>query len=137
MYTIIFIGVPFLKGICSYSNKSEGPKLTEKQVRLADQAAEIFDNCHPIQDVIDPQTHMAICKALQKEKFLESRQALEHEIPSLTKKGWCVEVLRIGVWLLGGCSPQTIRDATFNLLACDSSFPLVSQQTNSSEKLWH
>lgn len=123
--------VPFFRGIAQgwveYYNKAKtsGPKFTEEQIRQADHVAEILNGCHPITDVIDSETHLGVCQSLNKGKFLEASIHLENELPSLTNRGWCQEALKIGVWLLGTCSPTSIRDATFNLLGCNYYFKTV------------
>lgn len=123
---MILIGLPFFRSIGQgwiyYYNKSSGPKFTEEQIHYADQTAGVLDNCT---DIIDPETHLGVCQSLKQEQFIQASKHLENELPSLTKRGWCQEALKIGVWLLGSCAPNSIRDATFNLLACDYYFPAV------------
>ena len=128
--TVVLIGLPFFKSISegwiTYYNKSgsSGPKFTEKQIRMADQAAATLDNCHPISDFLDPAIHSEVCKSLGGGEFTRASQNLEMSGPDLEKAG-CIEALKIGVWLLGMCSPESIRLATLNLLACEYYFPIV------------
>jgi hypothetical protein len=129
MSAIVFIGLPFFKSMRSgwikYYCESSGPKFTEEQIRLADEAAWALENCHPIEDVLDGLTHAAICQSLGKGDLLKASQALDYQKPSLTKRGWCIEALKIGIWLLGMTTPETVRKATLNLLACEHFFPVI------------
>ena len=124
------IGLPFFQSISQgwiayYNQKGASePRFTEKQIRMADEAAEVLNNCQPITDFVDSGTHLEMCKSLNQGKFLEASQHLENQPPSLVKAA-CLEGLKIGVQLLGLCSPSSIRQATYNLLACDYYFPTI------------
>ena len=124
------IGLPFFRSISqgwiAYYTKSSGPKFTEKQIRMADEAAETLDKCLPAEDFLDPITHLEVCKSLGKGEFTAASLNLEKGSPNLDlKKAGCVEALKIGVWLLGTCAPESIRLATLNLLACEYYFPII------------
>jgi hypothetical protein len=84
---ISLIGLPFFQSISqgwiTYFRQSSGPKFTEEQIRMADEAAGILDNCHPITDVISPQAHMQICQNLGKDNFFQASMHLDKELPSL------------------------------------------------------
>ena len=127
---LIFVGVPFLKSISqgwiTYYEKSSGPKFTEDQIRMSDSAATTLQNCFPVQDFLDSGTHLEICKNLENQKFTTASIRLESATPELDlNKANCIEALKIGVWLLGSCAPQSIRQATLNLLACEYYFPNI------------
>ena len=125
--TIVFIEFPFFRSISlgwlAYYKRSSGPKFTEEQIRMADSAASILDDCVPVSDVIDPLTHSDICKKLGNRQFFEASRSLE--MSSNLENAKCVEALKIGVWLLGTCAPESIRLATLNLLACQYYFPTI------------
>ena len=123
------MGIPFFKsmsqGWMTYYGKSSGPKFTEEQVRMSDDVSSSLVNCFPIQKYIDPITHSEICKNLRNGKFTAASLSLENGPPELDiSKTECLEALKIGIWLLGTCAPQSIRLATLNLLACDYYFPI-------------
>nr|UDP55522.1 hypothetical protein orf127a [Schizostauron trachyderma] len=121
----ILIGPAFFRSISqgwlTYFQKSSGPKFTEEQIRMADHAAGVLDDCYPISDLIGTETHHGICKSLKQQDFLMASRCLERELPPLTKAN-CFEALKVGVWLLGCTAPNSIRCATFNLLACEYFF---------------
>ena len=127
---IILVGLPFFKSISqgwiSYYNRSSGPTFTEEQIRMADSAATTLLDCYPVDNFLDSAAHLEICKKLGRKEFIGASQALEQAAPQfdLSKAG-CLEALKIGLWLLGSCSPDSIRDATYTLLACDWYFPRV------------
>lgn len=122
--TIVLIGLPFFRSISqgwlTYYNKSSGPKFTEEQIRMADGAAATLEDCFPVDDFLDPITHSEVCKSLGNEQFTAASRSLEIGPPELDlRKAGCIEALKIGVWLLGSCAPESIRLATLNLLACE------------------
>ena len=128
--TLVLIGLPFFRSISqgwiTYYNKSSGPKFTEEQIRMSDSAATTLVECFPVEDFLDPITHSEVCKSLGNERFIEASKHLEQGPPELDLwKAGCQEALKIGVWLLGTCAPESIRLATLNLLACDSYFPTI------------
>ena len=128
--TLVLIGLPFFRSISqgwlTYYNKSSGPKFTEEQIRMADQAAETLNKCSPVGDFLDPITHSEVCKSLSSGKFTAASINLEKGSPDLDlRKAGCIEALKIGVWLLGTCAPESIRLATLNLLACEYYFPII------------
>ena len=128
--TIILIGLPFFKSISqgwvTYYNKSSGPKFTEEQIRMADAAATTLEDCFPIKDFLDPITHSEVCKNLGNGEFAKASRSLEMGPPQLDlRKAGCLEALKIGVWLLGTCAPDSIRLATLNLLACEYYFRTI------------
>ena len=127
--TLVLVGLPFFKSISqgwlSYYNKSYGPKFTEEQIRMADQAAGILDNCVPVGDFLDPITHLEVCKKLSSGEFTAASINLEKGSALDLRKADCIEALKIGVWLLGTCAPESIRLATLNLLACEYYFPTI------------
>jgi hypothetical protein len=128
--TLVLIGLPFFKSISqgwmTYYNRSSGPKFTEEQIRMADHAAGTLDTCYPVGDLIDPITHSEVCKSLSSGIFTEASINLELGSPDLDlRKAGCIEALKIGVWLLGTCAPESIRLATLNLLACEYYFPTI------------
>lgn len=126
--SLILIGLPFFRSISqgwlTYYNKSSGPKFTEEQIRMADHAAEILDDCHPITDFVGSETHLGICQKLNQQQFLQASRHLENELPPFSKAN-CFEALKAAVWLLGCTSPSSIRMATLNLLACEYYFPTI------------
>lgn len=108
----------------STSKASEGPKFTEEQIRMSDEATNILDQCYPVTYFVDPVVHLEICKQLRENKFQMAGEAIDGNLPPLPK--WtCYEALKAGIWLLSCSSPSTLRNATFNLLACDKYFPRV------------
>ena len=123
--TVILVGLPFFRSITqgwlTYYNKSSGPKFTEEQIRMSDGAAETLLDCFPVEDFLAPQIHAEICKNLGREQFTAASKSLELDL----RKAGCVEALKIGVWLLGTCAPESIRLATLNLLACKYYFPTI------------
>ena len=128
--TLVLIGLPFFRSISqgwiNYYNRSSGPKFTEEQVRISDNAAATLGECAPVEDFLDPLTHSEICKSLGNERFIEASRSLEQGPPELDlRKAGCREALKIGVWLLGTCAPESIRLATLNLLACEYYFPTI------------
>ena len=128
--TLVLIGLPFFKsfsqGWVAYYNKSSGPKFTEEQIRMADQAAETLQKCSSVQDVLDPITHSEVCKHLKYGQFIGASSSLELGPQELDlRKAGCLEALKIGVWLLGTYAPESIRLATLNLLACEYYFPSI------------
>jgi hypothetical protein len=128
--TLVLVGLPFFKSISqgwvTYYNKSSGPKFTEEQIRMADQAAGTLDKCFPVGDFLDPITHSEVCKSLSSGEFATASINLEKGCPNLDlRKSDCIEALKIGVWLLGTCAPESIRLATLNLLACEYYFPTI------------
>ena len=44
--------------------------VTEEQICMADQTAEILNDCHPISDLIGSETHFGICQSLNQKQFL-------------------------------------------------------------------
>ena len=127
---IIFVTVPFLKSVSqgwvAYYKNSRGPKFTEEQIRMSDDAATTLQNCFPVQDFLDSGTHLEICKNLNNKQYTTASINLESATPELDlNKTNCIEALKIGVWLLGTCAPESIREATLNLLACEYYFPTI------------
>lgn len=126
--SLILIRPPFFRcisqGWLSYYNKSSGPKFTEEHIWMADEAAAVLDDCHPISDLIGSETHLGICQSLNQQQFLQASRHLENEVPPFTKAN-CFEALRAAVWLLGGTASSSLGNAAFNLLACDYYFPTV------------
>ena len=127
---LVLIGLPFFRSISqgwiSYYKKSSGSKFTEEQIRMADDAAATLRECFPVEDFLDPITHSEVCKNLRSENFIEASKSLELGPPELDlRKAGCYEALKIGVWLLGTCAPESIRLATLNLLACKYYFPTI------------
>ena len=128
--TVVLIGLPFFRSVSqgwvSYYNKSSGPKFTEEQIRMSDDAAATLEGCFPVTDFLDPIIHSEVCKMLMDEQFTGASRSLELGPPELDlRKAGCLEALKVGVWLLGTCAPQSIRLATLNLLACDYFFPTI------------
>ena len=128
--TVVLIGLPFFRSISqgwvTYYNTSSGPKFTEEQIRMADRAAETLGECVPVENFLDPITHSEVCKSLVNERFIEASKNLEQAPTELDlRKVGCYEALKIGVWLLGTCAPDSIRLATLNLLACEYYFPTI------------
>ena len=128
--TLVLFGLPFFRSIgegwITYYNRSSGPKFTEEQLRMADDAAANLNECFPVDYFLDPITHSEVCRSLANENFVEASKCLEQGPPELDlRKATCHEALRIGVWLLGACAPESIRLATFNLLACEYYFPTL------------
>ena len=128
--TLVLVGLPFFKslsrGWLTYYNQSSGPKFTEEQIRMADDAGSTLLDCAPVESFLNPIIHSEVCKSLAKEQFTEATKSLEMAPPELNlRKAGCIEALKVGVWLLGTCSPQSIRLATFNLLACEQYFPTI------------
>ena len=121
--TVLFNGIQ--NGWTSYYATSSGNKFTEEQFRLANEAAGALDNCYPIEEILDGITHAAICQNLRKGDFAAAKETLDYQIPSLTKRGWCIEALKFGISILGLTSPETVRRATLNLLACDQFFTAI------------
>ena len=108
--------------------QNSGPKFSEEQIRMADRAADTLQGCSPIHDFLDPITHAEVCKNLGNGQFTKASTSLEMAPPELDlnlNKAGCIEALKIGVWLLGSCAPETIRLATLNLLACEYYFPTI------------
>ena len=72
---LIFIGAPFFRslstGWINYYQNSSGPKFTEEQIRLSDQAAQILDECHPITNFLSFHRHLGIYQSLDKNQFHE------------------------------------------------------------------
>lgn len=99
--SLILIEVPFFRGISegwlAYYNgsKNSDPLFTENQIRMADQAANVLDNCYPIIDIIGSETHLKMCQNLGKNQFIEASQYLETELPVLNKAN-CFEALKWG-----------------------------------------
>lgn len=112
------------QGWGTYYQRSSGPKFSEEQIRMADPAAGVFDDCHPITDFLGSETHLVICQSLDQQQFLQPSMHFEKESRLLTKAN-CFEALKVGVWFLGCTAPNSIGNATLNLLACDSFFPTI------------
>jgi len=76
----IVFGLPFFKSFGSgwqaYYSKSSGPKFTEEQVRIADETSWALDNCHPIKDLLDGETHMKVCTNIRRGEFLKASETL-------------------------------------------------------------
>lgn len=128
--TLVLIGLPFFRSISqgwlTYYKQSSGPKFTEEQIRMSDGAAATLEECFPVQDFLDPTTHSEVCKNLGNGRFTGASRSLELGPPELDlRKAGCLEALKIGVWLLGTCAPESIRLATLNLLACEYYFPII------------
>ena len=104
--------------------ETPGPKFTENQVRMADEAANVLDNCHPIEDFVSAESHFGICESLNNNNFEKAGVFLDTNTPPFYKMD-CFEALKIGIGLLACTAPSTIRQATFNLLGCDLYFPIV------------
>ena len=118
------------RGWVQYYKGSTGQKFTEEQIRMADEAARGLAECHPVTDFLDPFTHSDICSALSREQYMKASNALEFATdvapsPLSPKRAGCIEILKIGLYVLSMTSPDSIRGATFNLLACDKYFPTV------------
>ena len=127
---IVLIGVPFFKSISqgwlTYYNRSSGPTFTEEQIRMSDGAAATLEECFPVENFLNPITHAEVCKNLVNEQFANASKSLEQAPPELDlRNAGCLEALKIGVWLLGTCAPESIRLATINLLACEYYFPTI------------
>ena len=79
--TFVLIGLPFFKSISqgwlTYYNNSEGPKFTEEQIRMADEAASTLETCFPVEEYLDPGVHSEVCKHLVKKQFAKASRALE------------------------------------------------------------
>ena len=79
--SLILIGLPFFKSISqgwlTYYNKSSGPKFTEEQIRMADNAATTLAGCFPVKDLLDPITHSEVYKNLRNEQFTAASRSLE------------------------------------------------------------
>lgn len=101
-----------------------GPKFTEKQVRMADEAANILDKCYPIEDFVSGESHWGICESLTNNNFEKAGECLNRSVPPFNKLD-CFEALKIGIGLLACTAPTSIRRATLNLLGCDHYFPSV------------
>ena len=128
--TLVLIGIPFFRSISrgwlNYYTKSCGPRFTEEQIRMSDGAAATLEDCFPVQDFLDAITHSEVCKNLANEQFTAASRSLELGPTELDlRKAGCLEALKIGVWLLGNCAPESIRLATLNLLACEYYFPTI------------
>ena len=127
---ILLIGLPFFKSITqgwiTYYKNSSGPRFTEEQIRMSDSAANTLLECSPVDSFLNGPVHLEVCRSLTGQKFMEATQRLEQCPPELDlKKAACLEALKIGVWLLGTCSPESIRGATYILLACEHYFPTI------------
>ena len=66
MVSMIFLGLPFVKsfyrGWWAYYSKSSGPKFTEEQVRLTDEAVWAVKTCEPVEEFLDPITYYFVCQ---------------------------------------------------------------------------
>lgn len=111
------------KGWLTYYEQP-GPKFTETQVRMADEAADVLDRCYPVENFISAESHWGICKSLTENNFEKAGEFLDHSTPPFHKMD-CFEALKIGIGLLACTAPSTIRQATLNLIACDRYFPSV------------
>lgn len=124
------MNLPFFKSVSQgwikYYENSRGPKFTEEQIRMSDSAAATLQDCFPIQNFLDSGTHLEVCKNLRNKQFTTASINLESAPPELDlNKATCIEALRIGVWFLGACTPESLRQATLNLLACEYFFPTI------------
>lgn len=111
------------KGWLRYYDRP-GPKFTVNQVRMADEAANVLDNCHPVEDFVSVESHFGICKSLDNGDVQKAGEFLDFSAPPFQKMD-CFEALKIGIGLLACTAPSSIRQATFNLLGCDRYFPIV------------
>ena len=120
--------VPFcksaFKGFLHYYSSSRGNLFTEEQFNMSNELADALDRYHPVEDLLDLNQHFGVCKLLSSEKFREASDFIGDD-PSNSRRAWCVDALKIGLFMLSQCTPRSVRDATFNLIGCDRYFHSV------------